>query len=143
MGGTKRESGSRGYFRQSIAVSCWFFVAHSLSVFCVHFMSRTIYFSSRNLPRLLLISSSLLHAHQIRLRIISLHLAMLLEHFDQRFTNGLWHFPRRAADIHDAVLVRKRIIYLLTLLANKILHVNLLALQHPISLSPQFAKPKK
>jgi hypothetical protein len=28
MGGTKRESGSRGYFRQSIAVSCWFLVAY-------------------------------------------------------------------------------------------------------------------
>jgi hypothetical protein len=27
MGGTKRESGSRRYFQQSIAVSCWFFVA--------------------------------------------------------------------------------------------------------------------
>jgi hypothetical protein len=116
---------------------------HSPSVFCVHFMSRTIYFSSRNLPGLLLIPPAFLHAHQIRLCAISLHLAMLLEHFDQRFTNGLWHFPRRAADIHDAVLVRERIIYLLILLANKILHVDLLALQHPISLSPQFAKPKK
>jgi hypothetical protein len=116
---------------------------HSTSVFCVHFMSRTIYFSSRNLPGLLLIPPAFLHAHQIRLCAISLHLAMLLEHFDQRFTNGLWHFPRRAADIHDAVLVRERVIYLLTLLADKILDVNLLALQHPISLLPQFAKPKK
>jgi hypothetical protein len=80
------------------------------------------------LPRLLLISPALLHAHQIRLGFVSLHLAMALEYFNQRFANSLWHFAGRAADVYNAVLVCERVVHLFTLLPHKILDINFLAL---------------
>jgi hypothetical protein len=89
---------------------------------------RTSDFWLHNLPCFLLISPSFLHAHKICLCVVSLHVTAALKYFDQGFANSLWHFARGSAYVYDAVLVCKGVIYLPTLLANKVLDVNFLAL---------------
>jgi hypothetical protein len=80
------------------------------------------------LPRFLLVPPHFLHSDQIGLSIISSHLAMFLEYFDERFTNSLWHFTRRPANVHYSVQVGERVVHALTLLADEVLDVDFLAL---------------
>jgi hypothetical protein len=80
------------------------------------------------LPRFLLVPPHFLHRDQIGLCIIPFHLAVFLEYLDERFTNSLWHFTRRPANVHYSVQVGERVVHALTLLADEVLDVDFLAL---------------
>ena len=81
------------------------------------------------LPRLLPISSSLFHSHQVRLCSFSIQVSMLLEPFDKCLADCLRHLTRRATNIYNAGLVVEVREDEGRLLADEVLHIDFLPLE--------------